>query len=108
MRLEGNDKRGGGRDKGVGQIDYVERQILVALLLRERVAEHEQARSGEDEVTRSPEVLALLLCRSFLETTCQSGIEHGHCEIPIREGHFVGLNVLCALKGSLGAYHSES
>lgn len=108
MRLEGNDKRGGGRDKGVGQIDYVERQILVALLLRERVAEHEQARSGEDEVARSPEVLALLLCRSFLETTCQSGNEHGHCEIPISEGHFVGLNVLYALKGSLGPHHSES
>ena len=43
MRLEGNDGGGGGGDESVGEVDYVQRQVLVPLLLIEGIAEDEQA-----------------------------------------------------------------
>lgn len=108
MRLEGDDGGGGGGDESVGEVDYVQRQVLVPLLLLEGIAEDEQARAGENKVPRRPEVFALLLSRTLFEAVCYGNEGVERCEVPVGEAQFVGVNVLYMLIGWSESCHSKS
>ena len=92
--LDGDDGFASRAQQRVGEVDHVQREVLVSLQLAYRVSVDEQTRSDQCEIARSPVVLALLLRGPLFESTRQGNAAGIHCEIPVGDVHGVGVNEL--------------
>ena len=92
--LDGDDGFASRAQQRVGEVDHVQREVLVSLQLPYGVSVDEQTRSDQCEIARSPVVLALLLRGPLFESTRQGNAAGIHCEIPAGDVHGVGVNEL--------------